>query len=127
MNERVETTGVAVERLDDALWRLRVDAVDFVKLDAEGAELSVLQGAGELLRGASRPAVLAEVQDIRTKAWSYRARQIVDFLTARGYCWFAVRGDGSLRVADVDLDWYDANLVALPAERAEEIRKRVEG
>ena len=126
MNERTETTSVAVERLDDALWRLRVDAVDFVKLDAEGAELSVLQGAGELLRGASRPVVLAEVQDIRTKAWGYRARQIVEFLTDRGYCWFAVRSDGSLRGADVDLEWYDANLVALPAERAEEIRKRVE-
>lgn len=126
-NGRVEPTGVAVERLDDALWRLRVDAVDFVKLDAEGAELSVLRGAGELLRGASRPAVLVEVQDIRTKAWGYRARQIVEFLTDRGYCWFAVRSDGSLRVADVDLEWYDANLVALPAERAEEIRRRVEG
>ena len=127
MNARVETTGVAVERLDDALWRLRVDAVDFVKLDAEGAELSVLRGAGDLLRGASRPAVLAEVQDIRTEAWGYRARQIVEFLIDREYCWFAVRSDGSLRVADVDLEWYDANLVALPAERAEEIRKRVEG
>jgi FkbM family methyltransferase len=127
MNARVETSGVAVERLDDVLWRLRVDAVDFVKLDAEGAELSVLQGAGELLRGASRPVVLAEVQDIRTQAWGYRARQIVEFLTDRGYCWFAVRGDGSLRVADVDLEWCDANLVALPEERAEEIRKRVEG
>jgi FkbM family methyltransferase len=127
VNGQTETSRVSVERLDDALWRLRVDAVDFVKLDAEGAELSVLQGAGELLRGASRPAVLAEVQDIRTQAWGYRARQIVDFLTDRGYCWFAVRGDGSLRVADVDLEWYDANLVALPEERAEEIRKRVEG
>jgi FkbM family methyltransferase len=127
VNGQTETRRVSVERLDDALWRLRVDAVDFVKLDAEGAELSVLQGAGELLRAASRPVILAEVQDIRAKAWGYRARQIVEFLAEERYCWFAVREDGSLRVAETDLDSYDANLVALPAERVDEIRKRIEG
>ena len=121
------TSRVAVERLDDALWRLRVDSVDFIKLDAEGAELSVLQGAGEFLRGAARPVILVEIQDVRTKAWGYRAREIVEFLAREKYCWFAVRENGSLRIADTDLDSYDANLVALPAERAEEIRKRVEG
>jgi FkbM family methyltransferase len=127
VNGQTETSRVSVERLDDALWRLRVDAVDFVKLDAEGAELSVLQGAGEFLRRASRPVILAEVQDIRAKAWGYRARQIVEFLADERYCWFAVREDGNLRVAETDLDSYDANLVALPSERADEIRKRVEG
>jgi FkbM family methyltransferase len=127
VNEQTETSRVAVERLDDALRRLGVDAVDFVKLDAEGAELSVLQGAGEFLRGASRPVILAEIQDIRTKAWGYSARQIVDLLAREKYCWFAVREDGSLRVAETDLDSYDANLVALPSERMDEIQKRVQG
>jgi len=68
---------VRVETLDDVLWRLQVNAVDFIKLDAEGAELGVLQGARELLRGASRPVILAEVQDLRTQPWGYRARDIV--------------------------------------------------
>jgi len=127
VNAQTETSRVSVDRLDDALWRLRVDAVEFVKLDVEGAELSVLQGAGEILRRASRPVILAEIQDIRTKAWGYRARRIVEFLAGERYCWFAVREDGGLRVAETDLDSYDANLVALPSERADEIRKRLEG
>jgi FkbM family methyltransferase len=122
---QIATSRVAVERLDDALWSLQVDSVDLIKLDAEGAELSILQGAGEFLRGASRPVILAEVQDIRTRAWGYRAREIVEFLAKEKYCWFALSEDGSLRLTDTALDSYDANLVALPAERVGPIRERV--
>jgi FkbM family methyltransferase len=124
-NQQTAASRVAVERLDDALWRLRVDAVDLIKLDAEGAELSVLQGAGEFLRGASRPVILAEVQDIRTIAWGYRTREIIEFLARGKYRWFTLREDGSLQRADTDLDSYDANLVALPAESMDEIQKRL--
>jgi FkbM family methyltransferase len=121
--EGTETTRIGVERLDDVLWRLQVDAVDFIKLDAEGAELSVLQGAREVLRAASRPVILAEVQDLRTQPWGYRARDIVEFLVREKYRWFAVTADGSLRPAATDLDSYDANLVAVPAERVEEVQR----
>jgi FkbM family methyltransferase len=123
VTERTETIRVGVERLDDVLWRLRVDTVDFIKLDAEGAELSVLQGARELLRGASRPVILAEVQDLRTQPWGYRARDIVEFLVRENYCWFAVTADGSLRPAATDMDTYDANLVAVPVERVDEVQR----
>ena len=126
VSEQTEKRHVAVERLDEALWRLRVDAVDFLKLDVEGAERSVLRGAGELLRGDSRPVILAEVQDIRTRAWGYRAREIVEFLAREKYCWFTVQADGRLQVAATDLGSYDANMVALPAERVDEIQRSLE-
>ena len=124
--ERTETIRVGVERLDDLLGRLRVDAVDFIKLDAEGAELSVLQGARELLRGCSRPVILAEVQDLRTQPWGYRARDIVEFLLHERYAWFGVTQEGGLRPAATDMDLYDANLVAVPVERLNELRALLE-
>ena len=123
VNEPTQRIRVDVERLDDVLWRLKVGVVDFIKLDVEGAELSVLEGAGKLLQGPSRPVILTEVQDIRTRPWGYRAREIVDFLVDRNYCWFSLKADGRLQPAATDLDLYDANLVALPAERAEGISK----
>jgi FkbM family methyltransferase len=125
VTQQTETVRVGVERLDDALWRLRVDTVDFIKLDAEGAELSVLQGTRELLRRASRPVILAEVQDLRTQPWGYRARDIVEFLLREKYCWFAVTGDAGLRPVATDMDSYDANLVAVPAERVDEVQRRL--
>jgi Methyltransferase FkbM domain len=99
--------------------------VKFIKLDVEGAELGVLEGAGELLQGALRPVILTEVQDLRTRPWGYRAHEIVQFLLRKNYCWFSLRADGNIEPAQTDLDFYDANLVAIPAERAEVIQEAV--
>jgi Methyltransferase FkbM domain len=111
---------VEVRPLDDVLRVLGVSRVDFIKLDVEGAELSFLHGASKLLQSASRPAILAEVQDIRTRPWGYPAREIISFLGSANYRWFALAEDGDLQPVSSDLPSYDANLVALPRERVEE-------
>ena len=100
--------------------------MDFIKLDVEGAELAALQGASGLLRGPSRPAILVEVQDIRTQPWGYPSRAIVEFLAKQDYRWFALAPDSSLYPVSIALDSYDANLVALPSERAREFRSLVD-
>ena len=61
--------------------------MDFIKLDVEGAELDVLKGADLLLNRRPRPVILAEVQDVRTQPWGYRARDI-QHLSHKGYKWF---------------------------------------
>ncbi len=120
VDEPVRTVRVSVRRLDDVLAELGVSKVDFVKLDVEGAELSVLYGAMKLLHGESRPAILAEVQDTRTRPWGYAAREIIQFLIRMDYRWFAIAAKGALLPISCDQETYDANLVALPIERAEE-------
>jgi hypothetical protein len=92
--------------------------VDFIKLDVEGSELSLLRGVCALLRSEWRPAILAEVQDIRTEPWGYAAREIVGYLKNARYRWFGIMPDGSLRSVSTEERWYDANLVALPEERS---------
>lgn len=112
---------VQVRRLDEVLEDRRVSKLHFLKLDVEGAELSALRGAhGTLL--SSRPVILAEVQDLRTRAWGYRAQDILDFLSGRNYSWFAITSCGALRLASTRRSFYAANLVALPAERVQEFR-----
>jgi FkbM family methyltransferase len=120
VDEPTKTVRVSVRRLDDALEELDVSKVDFVKLDVEGAELSVLYGAMRLLVRESRPAILAEVQDIRTQPWGYAAREIIQFMIRMDYRWFAIAAKGALLPISCDQRKYDANLVALPVERTEE-------
>jgi FkbM family methyltransferase len=117
---------VEVRTVDDVLQSLGISRVDFIKLDVEGAELSVLHGATRLLSGPRRPAILAEVQDLRTKPWGYPARDIVQYLTSLGYRWNALAPDSSLHPISSQLDSYDANLVAFPGERAHEFRALVQ-
>jgi FkbM family methyltransferase len=116
-----ETVRVPVNRLDDVLSQLA--RVDFVKIDVEGAELDTFKGATELLSRAPRPVILAEVYDIRTRPWGYDAREIVRFLADLNYQWFALNDDGTLAAISSDLQTYDANLVALPAERVAETQR----
>jgi FkbM family methyltransferase len=120
VDEPISTVPVSVRRLDDVLAELGVTKVDFVKLDVEGAELSVLYGAMKLLHREPRPAILAEVRDIRTQPWGYAAREILQFLIRMDYRWFAIAAKGALLPISCEQERYDANLVALPVEREKE-------
>ena len=120
IDERTSTVRVEVRSLDDVLRALGVERVDFIKLDVEGAELSFLHGAKRLLDSRARPAILAEVQDIRTRPWGYAAREIIRLLAGANYGWFALGADGALESVSSDLPSYDGNMVALPHERFEE-------
>jgi FkbM family methyltransferase len=122
VEERTCKVRVELRCLDDVLAELGIAQVDFIKLDVEGAELSFLHAAN-LLQSASRPAILAEVQDLRTQAWGYAAREIIQFLMRADYRWFALTADSHLLPVSTDLSSYDANLVALPQERVGEFQR----
>jgi FkbM family methyltransferase len=116
-----QTVRVQVRRLDDVVSQLELSRLDFIKMDVEGAELDALRGAAGILGDAARPVVLAEVYDIRTSPWGYAAREIVRFLSALNYRWFALREDGTLEPVSAEQSSYDANLVAVPSERQDEL------
>jgi FkbM family methyltransferase len=117
VNQETEVLNVPIERLDRVLQDRGIERVDFLKLDVEGAELSVLKGATQLLSREPRPVILAEVQDIRTKPWGYAAREVVRYLSSTNYVWFQPLPNGSLRKMDTERPEYDGNFVAVPQER----------
>lgn len=104
---------VFLETMDNWLYRRGIDRVDFIKLDVEGAELGVLEGAARLLRRPDRPMILAEVEDLRTGVWGYAAREIVGFLRQYGYAWFRFTDKG-LRPIENDCGTWNENLLAIP-------------
>jgi len=114
--EAISIVPVHVISLDQWLAGYHLESVDFIKLDVEGGELSVLQGAEKLLERRPRPVILAEVQDIRTQPWGYRAQEIISFLSDKGYRWFSISADGSLAPLEVFVEPFDGNLVACPEE-----------
>ncbi|MGB2622838.1 MAG: FkbM family methyltransferase [Candidatus Acidiferrum sp.] len=126
VTEPTRRVRVNVRTLDEVLEERGIGQVDFIKLDAEGGELAVLQGARKLLRTALRPAILAEVEDIRTRPWGYAACEIARLLARWNYRWFALSDIGTLYPASPDEDACDANLVALPDERVEEFQTLVD-
>ncbi len=114
---KVHELTVVVDTLDHWLREREIGRVDFIKLDVEGGELDVLAGAEKLLATQPRPVVLAEVYDLRTAPWGYPAKEIVKHLNVRDYQWFRMLEDGSLAEVSGELEHYDDNFVACPAER----------
>ena len=100
--------------------------MDFIKLDVEGGELEVLRGAEDLLKRRPRLLILAELQDVRAKAWGHRAKDAAAFLESLGFRWFKPMLGGNLANVPGDRDEYDDNLVAVPAERMREIAEMIE-
>jgi len=70
---------VQVQRLDDLLPAAYMPAVDFVKIDIEGAEVHAIAGAARFLSGGN-PLVMIEIRD--GTAWDFAA---LHALEAHGY------------------------------------------
>lgn len=116
VKEPVRRVTVPMTTLDSYVRQQGIAGIDFIKMDVEGAELEVLKGGASLLGGERRPIVMCEMQDKRTEAFGYRAREIYQFLAGRGYRWFSVAAGGGLQSCS-DKDVFSENLFAVPRER----------
>jgi FkbM family methyltransferase len=105
---------VRVVTLDDELRRLAVDFVDLLKVDAEGYDLHVLRGAGELL---GRQAI-GVIQFEYNAPWLYAGSTLhaaLALLRGHGYEPYLLKRSGLHRYDEArygELFWY-ANFVAL--------------
>ncbi len=73
---------VDVTTIDRLVIDLGLPKVDFVKIDAEGSELGILEGARNILKGNVRLAVAA-YHDIGEG--KNEAEEVIKFLRSRGY------------------------------------------
>lgn len=91
---------VEVASLDDMCARERIERVDFIKADVEGAEPAVIEGAERTL-AAHRPVLLLEVEDRHLAKYGTTAAALVERLDALGYRMHHWRDGGWRRVAEV--------------------------
>jgi FkbM family methyltransferase len=75
---------VRARRLDDIVREVGVTRVDAVKIDVEGAEFLVLEGAAETL-DRYRPVVSVEIIDGQLKSMGSSAQEVMDFMHSHGY------------------------------------------
>jgi len=76
---------VKTKTLDDFVRKADLRFVDFMKVDVEGAERSVFQGAAETLRGHRKPAIFFECVEVACRTFGYRVSDVLGDLAAYGY------------------------------------------
>jgi FkbM family methyltransferase len=73
--------GIPVVRIDDEQIQ---NKVDFIKIDTEGSELYVLEGAIQLIK-RDKPLINLETNGLSSKYFGYSETKIFDLLTYLGY------------------------------------------
>lgn len=74
--------------------------VDVMKIDAEGAEMLILQGGHQLLSAASPPYLLVEVEDRWLQRMGSSGQQVLQYLSELGYRPYRVTNTGKFSPYD---------------------------
>jgi len=115
-NPVTATRRVRVTTLDRYCAQQRVERVDFLKIDVEGAEGLVLEGSRHILRDPnSRPrAILLELFQPNLAKYGTQAEQLMGLLQAQGYRAFNYMHGRTVPVGKVDTGVHH-NVFFLPA------------
>jgi len=113
------TETVDLDTLDNVASLLHLDRVDLIKIDAEGAEVAVLQGARSVI-AAQRPVLLVEVNNRALAAQGHSATSLLEMMESsfnyRICVYSPATGTPTLwRREQIE----SANVVAIPPEHAE--------
>jgi FkbM family methyltransferase len=107
---------VPITTLDLHCAREKLDRVDFLKIDVEGFELSVLQGARGMLAARRIDQILLEIGDLTCATAGVGPIEVLSELESLGYELHAIAPDGKVldRVRGFPKMNFSANFLAVP-------------
>jgi FkbM family methyltransferase len=112
--ETLRTERVQTLRLDSAVAEAGLKRLDFLKIDVEGGETRLLQGAQTVLRDL-RPVILFEVMDSALRQQNSSREELAHLLRDAGYVLYAFDAAGLPVIAGEGE--FASNMLAAPAEK----------
>jgi FkbM family methyltransferase len=120
LGARAEGTACQVTTLDRYRAERGIERIDLIKVDVEGAELLVLNGADRVRSGAPAPMWVLEVNFEASAAFGYTPPDLFRFLSTRGEFLFfrIIEGWGKLVPMDRIVECAQSdNVLCVPIER----------
>lgn len=94
-NPVIESVSCPLRKLDDVAKQLQIQRLDFLKCDAEGAELAIFQGGLETIQ-QFLPIIFAELYEPWCRKFGYDPDSVIDLLSPYGYGCYLV-GNGTVQ------------------------------
>lgn len=91
-----------VTTLDEYVKTHDIKQIDFIKIDAEGAELPVLRGAISILEQEKKPILFIECVEKFSNSFGYTLKDLYKFLKNYGYVFFVLDTNEYIKVDSFD-------------------------
>jgi FkbM family methyltransferase len=88
--------------LDEFIRENQINKVDFIKIDVEGAEGLVFEGAKQLLNSNTHLTILFEACSVTTVSFGYTPRELIDNLKKQGFFLYCFSNTGELLNVESD-------------------------
>ena len=123
VRRRAEDVEIRVEvvTLDDWIEREKIERIDLMKVDVEGAEMLVFRGARRLLSSESAPILFFEIDDDLCADFGTTARDVKQLLIDYGYAIYRWHEAGA-RVVSLDERQPHEDLFALKPGQPAHVR-----
>lgn len=123
LGQLMSTNGAMGVKLDDYVARSGLKRIDFIKIDVDGNECTVLRGALQTLK-AHRPKILMEFMPYGLKENGTSLEELVELLKSTEYNIFAIPGLSSLsedpkQIGQLIADGSSINVLCLPNNNRE--------
>ena len=82
---RIQIQKIPTSSLDSLCETYKLEKVGAVKIDVEGAELSVLKGCQKLIQQSPEPVFVVEMNPVTARAAGYSIRDIWDYFVSAGF------------------------------------------
>lgn len=99
-----------VTTVDDFVSENNIDSVDFIKIDVEGNEKFVLEGA-KITLDKYHPLVYCELLRKHAKRFGYHPNDVIDFMKNMGYQCSTVRDGKIISIETIDDDTEETNFI----------------
>ena len=106
---------IELEMLDTLTERLRLSRLDFIKIDVEGAELMVLQGARRTIE-KFQPVVMLEITSATYAAAGYSTDDVLNFFRGLNYSFQIISHRGRLETPTVIPSYCNAVFTPIPSK-----------
>lgn len=118
-NKNIKEIECPVKTIDLFVKQQKIDKVDFIKCDVEGAELLVFKGGYELIK-KEKPIVFSEMLRKWAQKFNYHPNDIIAYFNDLGYDCFVLRENGLQKFLKVDESTIDTNYFFLHKEKHQE-------
>ncbi|NGX46878.1 MAG: hypothetical protein K1000chlam3_00245 [Chlamydiae bacterium] len=99
----LETVQCKLTTIDKFVLSNKINKIDFLKCDVEGAEFLVLQG-GAVSISRFLPIIFLEIVQNWCNEFGYEVSDIIDFLSPLGYSVFQIEGSSLIRISGIDVN-----------------------